>query len=542
MSSLVARRSSLVSVLIVLAGSAGAQGTVTLFVDDNPNGSPLPPSPSDGLGWATAFLTVQEALVDARARALTPSTADDVREIWVAAGTYLTTPTTDRTISHELVPGVEMFGGFAGNESGFGQRARLFDQTILSGDIDGDPRNQLADSLHVVRIDDLGEYRLDGFSVMYGAAVPSGPATLPTDADDWGGGLLVNGAGVGEEAIDVVVTNCRFQACLAAVGAGVMAQGVDSFRMSRTRILNCIAYYPVFDLDVSGTVVPSGAGGGAFLWRCDEALVYHSEFVSNRATYGGGIGFMGGNADRMVNCLVAKNSATGGGGVLVYDGIPGIDPLRVSHLTIADNVVLAANPAQPQILLDGGGVHVHGGSGMEVFSTIVWGNRNTLDAPPNGEESFAGSGLSSLLIDSSDIQFSQSTPTWLQVNPPGSPNPGSSPYNISEDPLFVSAGAGDYRLTSSFFGPFSPCIERANDFYLDGTNVEAGTGLLVGDVLDVDEDGDFADDVSLDLRLTPLFPREIDDIPGNGSPLTNDYAVVLIKSDMGCYEAASTSP
>ncbi len=93
--------------------------------------------------WDEAYPTLQGALNEARDRATSTSTSDDVSEIWVAEGTYKpTTSTTDRLATHILVPGVRVYGGFLGNESSLGARAGSQAQTILSGDIDGNPRDQ----------------------------------------------------------------------------------------------------------------------------------------------------------------------------------------------------------------------------------------------------------------------------------------------------------------------------------------------------------------------------------------------------------------
>src|SRR5579871_5987018 len=58
-------------------------------------------------------------------------------EVWVAAGIYTPTAGSDRTISFEVLPGVGVYGGFAGTESVRDQRDPAAHVTILSGDIDG---------------------------------------------------------------------------------------------------------------------------------------------------------------------------------------------------------------------------------------------------------------------------------------------------------------------------------------------------------------------------------------------------------------------
>lgn len=60
-----------------------------------------------GANWAEAFTDLQQALAAA-------TTGDT---IWVAAGTYKPTATTDRTVSFVLKDGVALYGGFSGTET-----------------------------------------------------------------------------------------------------------------------------------------------------------------------------------------------------------------------------------------------------------------------------------------------------------------------------------------------------------------------------------------------------------------------------------------
>lgn len=58
-------------------------------------------------------------------------------EIWVAAGIYKPTTSSDQSASIQLRAGVAVYGGFAGNETTRGERNPQANVTIFSGDIDG---------------------------------------------------------------------------------------------------------------------------------------------------------------------------------------------------------------------------------------------------------------------------------------------------------------------------------------------------------------------------------------------------------------------
>ena len=111
----------LTSCFVALAAMAGAK---TIYV--SPSGS----ASADGSSWATA--------VDNLPSALALATAGD--EVWMAAGTYAVTQTIN------VLPGVDIYGGFAGTESSIDERVRpdaenapwqFANETVLKGSFVG---------------------------------------------------------------------------------------------------------------------------------------------------------------------------------------------------------------------------------------------------------------------------------------------------------------------------------------------------------------------------------------------------------------------
>ncbi|MEM8898590.1 MAG: choice-of-anchor Q domain-containing protein, partial [Bacteroidota bacterium] len=85
---------------------------------------------NNGSSWANAFVDLQDALATAGA-------CEDIREIWVAEGSYKPTAFANRATSFNLVNNVAVFGGFDGTETLLSQRDWVTHPTILSGDIPG---------------------------------------------------------------------------------------------------------------------------------------------------------------------------------------------------------------------------------------------------------------------------------------------------------------------------------------------------------------------------------------------------------------------
>ncbi len=109
------------------------------FVDDD-----APPG-GNGLSWQTAFDNLQDAL--AAAGGTGPAPGPGITEIWIAAGTYKpdrggSEVALDRSATFQLISGVTLYGGLAGNEDpamfDLSTRDFVANKTILSGDLLGD--------------------------------------------------------------------------------------------------------------------------------------------------------------------------------------------------------------------------------------------------------------------------------------------------------------------------------------------------------------------------------------------------------------------
>src|SRR5690606_30590502 len=86
-------------------------------------------------------------------------------QIWVAAGTYKP-DSSDRNATFQLKSGVDVYGGFFGNEATLDQRDWVNNPTTLSGEI-GD-QDEVSDNSHQVVTGNSVTMRLDGFTITRG--------------------------------------------------------------------------------------------------------------------------------------------------------------------------------------------------------------------------------------------------------------------------------------------------------------------------------------------------------------------------------------
>lgn len=226
--------------------------------------------------------------------------------------------------------------------------------------------------------------------------------------------------------------------------------------------------------NLGGGVANAGSGGAGTL------VLANAYVTDNQGTLGGAL--TSNDATTILrNCVLARNTTSGGGGgALAVDGT-----MTIEHCTLADNAAAAG----------GGAVYSWTGNVM-VRHSILWGN---------GESPLMGA----------------MTMLWCNVAG-GCAGVG----NMNDEPGFVAATAGDYRLLRT-----SPCINAGDPAFvppagaidLDGAaRVQAGrvdlgafeSSFWAGDV---DHDGDVdANDLAVLLAslagpgIPPTPPTPID--------------------------------
>jgi predicted outer membrane repeat protein len=357
---------------------------------------------NDGSSWEDAFTDLQDAL----------AVALPDQEIWVAAGLYKPTgDETDREATFQLLDGVAIYGGFAGDETERDQRDWETNVTVLSGDIDDnditDPNGVVTDtanivggnSYHVVTGSGVTTTAiLDGFFITAGQAdasnstgpfdyIPGSPVLTPILFNSNITGI--HGGGMYNFESSPTLTNLSFSGNHAYAGGGGLANNdsrpvlinvtfsSNSATLGGGGMLNLNGSDPVLT-GVSFVNNNADAGGGLYNYHSGTTLINVSFsgnsassaaglinvtsspvltevlFIDNLADlYGGGmVNYLDSNPT-LTNVSFISNSATVGGGILNINS----DPI-LAHLVFANNSV----DLYDDEFGSGGGMANHGSS------------------------------------------------------------------------------------------------------------------------------------------------------------------------------------
>jgi len=308
-----------------------------------------------GESWENAMSSIQEAVMLAKSRA---------GIVWVAAGTYYGDTTS--TNAFTMADGVNVYGGFSGNESAdFDLSQRDFEahESILDGQ---NARRVLYQPYHF-----NVETEWNGFTIRNGYAYENGAGAFLKQR-----GLLsqcnvqnnvsssYNGGGVYAELAKVTGCLIKNNAANYGSGGGLFADGAN---VSDCRIVNNTAN--------------NGAGGG--LYATDNALIFDCLILNNSSREIGGVFAAGGT--RIVNCNITNNVSTGyqyvSGMGYVYSGGVKATNTTVFNCLISNNngvglFLSNSNVTNSTIVRNATGV-ASPDDGI-VKNSIIWGNGTNL--------------------------------------------------------------------------------------------------------------------------------------------------------------------
>jgi Fungalysin metallopeptidase (M36)/Fungalysin/Thermolysin Propeptide Motif len=246
----------------------------------------------NGNTWATAYQNLQDAL---NATVVCTPT-----QVWVAAGTYKPTSTTNRDISFAMKNNLSVYGGFPNTGTPiFTQRNATANVTTLSGDI-GLANDATDNSYHVIS-NGIG---INNTAILDGFVIENGNANGAGSFRNVGGAMLNNPAGA-TSICNPKIDNCIFQNNNAILNGGAVYNNGVSATASPT-FTNCI---------FRNNIAANGAAiynDGSTSGICSPVIV-NASFTENTATTSGSVVFStattGVSITDFTNCIFWNNGA-----------------------------------------------------------------------------------------------------------------------------------------------------------------------------------------------------------------------------------------
>ncbi|MBK1818069.1 tandem-95 repeat protein [Luteolibacter yonseiensis] len=290
---------------------------------------PVATGDGSGSSWINATSDLRSAIARTSA------------EVWVAAGTYAPTSGTDRDASFSMGDGVEVYGGFKGNETRLATRDWRANPTIISGAIGGSGAED--NTRHLFRNTDVGS-----------SAVLDGLYLQDAHAEGEDGGAI---QGIRSNPS---IRNCVFRNNHARNGGAISSTDTTGVAYG-SKLFNCEFHENSAELG-GGAIYIDGSWAGANLL-----------FKDNTAQTGGAIqttGDMDGQNCTVQNSLFAGNRATAGTGGAIWAKGMGF---YVINSTLYGNRATVGSTGSAA----GGGVSFDKGSGnasLGLYNSIFYKN------------------------------------------------------------------------------------------------------------------------------------------------------------------------
>jgi hypothetical protein len=435
-------------------GAYEAQAAAPILYVDSKSPGPL----RDGGSWAKAFTSLQTAL----------AAAMPGNQIWVASGNYYPGPAGSRKATFLLKDGVEIFGGFAGNETSLSQRIWQTYPSFLNGDLARDLENKDGNAYNVVTsLNDSASTVLDGFIITHGnsysdwdvAGVEIADRTL--DEDRW----VPGGGGMAILQGSPTLRNILFQDNRSDIGGGMLIREGNPI-LEGIRFVNNEAEL----------------GGGLAIFF-GNPILEDVNFFGNRATREGGGIFNRLGSPTLTNIFFAHNSAEKGGGISI-DGREAFvlsvfmdlassnegSSVTDSSLTLTNAIflgnmagtsgggmhILNDSPSLTNLTLYGNTAGANGG-GIYTYQDFFFIRSSFLDQEIVlvGEEIAPPKLTNSILWNNYPNQIGGEPWDVTYSNIKGG---YSGLHNLNRDPLFANPEIADLRLQ-----PGSPSIDSGNN-------------------------------------------------------------------------------
>ena len=263
-------------------------------------------NPGGGTTWGSAFLDLQDAL----------DVASSGNQIWIAQGTYYPSDTggssEPREAAYRLIAGVEIYGGFAGNETDIMERLPYVNQVHLSGDLNNDDNgsgDNSENAYHVFIADNLN----GSPPILDGLFIRDGNANGSYYEHRSGGAIEVRNYSVGSTALPAVYLTAFINNEAKDGGAIAISNQNGGISLLHCVLANNSASRDGGAIRSNGTtsinnclLVGNTASeeGGALHVQGGQLTLINSTIVQNRG------GFVGGISVRPCESIEGKPSAS----------------------------------------------------------------------------------------------------------------------------------------------------------------------------------------------------------------------------------------
>jgi len=422
-----------------------------IYVDTDATGA------NNGSSWTDAYTDLQDAM----------GTALSGQEIWVADGTYMPAQDGNREAHFNIPSGVDLYGGFSGNEENICQRDFTATRTILSGDLAG---NDKAHSTNLFPLELLFEgteensfYVLRNSQVtddikINGVAITGGVAQ-GSDTAGGGGMLFVNDSDATIELTNVLVVQNQGVGLGGGVRINTRSETTFTVKMDRVIFLQNRVQGPA--LSKGGGLFFGGWNGGFI-----DAEITNCVFAQNYAQNRGGAINNDDNVNvNYTNCLFAGNRSSDGGAVFENNGtneaIHTNNTFYLNHADIAGGAIV--NFAD------------FGSNTIENRNCIFFGNVAIANAGPaldnfgRANDNFA---IQNCLFSEIDIAA-------IEAEATNTDDRGGNQFNIA-DPMFTDPLGADFSLQSS-----SPAVNAGDNSFVTLSEDLAGSERIQDGTVDM---------------------------------------------------------
>lgn len=476
-----------------------------------------------GLSWDGALADINMALELAASRRIDEDL--DSCQVWVAEGTYK--PGTELTSTFQLQEHVDLYGGFAGNETLLSQRDWEEHETILSGDLAGDdaagdledtsiPLHRDDNVYHLVTLSD--EVSINGLTLRGG-----GNGSLDVDDPDANGGATI-GSSVAAQMWNCTLTDNYASGEGAAIYASDAQVVFNNSSVTGNAAVLSIVFLEMSTLTAEAVRFSENFGYRGLFADHSQVTLRGGEFERNRGTSGAAL-YIDVESDATISdCSFKENVASSqGGAVLVARARAEVIDSTFNDnsavelggaLTAARAQVAVANSIFDSNSADedyGGAINNWGNAATSIVNSVFSNNTARIGSAMSnrGEETtleivnctFFGNDPSATNGTLSNFEgqtrvfnsvfWGGNTPeivhvaaTTTETTVAYSDVQGgySGTDNLDVDPKFVDAASGDLRLASD-----SPLLNQGS------------AANLPEDILDLDGDANVSEPLPVDL-------------------------------------------